>query len=82
MPDPIDPIDPLTPTPCDAAADLADQIAQALAEPKRIRGDSGEVENHSIGDLIKADQYFRGRCAVKSPRRGLSIVQLKPPGAV
>ena len=70
----------LTPTPCEAAADFADQITEALAAPKRVKGDQGEVENHSIGDLIKADQYLAAKCAATKPGRGIRFTKLIPGG--
>jgi hypothetical protein len=67
-------------SPCEAAADLADQIAEAMAAPKRVKGDQGEIENHSITDLIKADQYLASKCAADKPHRGLRLTKLIPGG--
>lgn len=69
-------------SPCDAAAEFADQLSAALSAPKRVKGDAGEVEQHSISDMIKADQYLAAKCAAKSPRRGLRFTRMIPPGAV
>jgi len=64
----------------------SDAIAAALVDaasgPKRVKGDAGEVEAHSLDDLIKADQYQRAKDAASSPHRGLRFTKLQPPGAV
>jgi hypothetical protein len=64
----------------DDANTISEAINAALAGPKRVKGDAGEVEQHSIGDLIRADQYARSKCAASSPRRGIRFSKIVPPG--
>ncbi len=48
---------------------MADEIVSKIGEnalgPKRVRGDSGEIEQHPIKDQIEADRYTRSRSAMK-----------------
>jgi hypothetical protein len=67
---------------CEDAETTSDAILSALAGPKRVSGDAGSVEQHSIPDLIAADRYVRSRCGGANPRRGLRITKLVPPGTV
>lgn len=74
-------------TPCyDSESSLAIDAAieSAMAEPKRMKGDMGEVENHSISDLIALDKYRRAKCAGATGNTGFGLrtVQGKPPGAI
>ncbi len=63
--------------------DTTRQAIQDSAEgPRRVQGDEGEVEQHPLGDQIKADRYLSGKTAVDaSASRGLRFSKLKPPGA-
>lgn len=57
-----------------------DAITNALSGPKRVRGDAGEVESHSVKDLIEIDKYYSGKAAAARPFRGLRITRLLPGG--
>jgi len=60
--------------------DLKETIADNAAGPKRAKGDSGEIEQHSIQDQIAADRYLAVKNAAK--RKGLPFrtTKLVPPG--
>ena len=61
--------------------ELDDQIAADALEPKKVVLDNGvEVENRSAKDQIDAASYAASTAAAKSPRRGLVITKLSPPG--
>ena len=62
------------------ADDLSDKIREHAEAPKRARGDSGEVEQHSLKDQIAADRYLASK---KAAKRGLGVKRSKlvPPGA-
>ena len=62
------------------ATDLADSISENASSPKRARGDSGEVEQHSLKDQIAADRYLNSKQAAKKGV-GFRISKLVPPGA-
>jgi hypothetical protein len=85
MPDPIDdPLDPAVidaaPTPCERLAEFDETFAENLAGPKRVRGESGEVEQHSIGDMIRAKHALAADCAARKPGRGMRLTKLIPGG--
>ena len=59
--------------------DLTQTIKENLKNPKRAKGDSGEVEQHSLKDQIAADKYLASK---EATRRGLGAIfkKLVPPG--
>ena len=62
------------------SVDLTDSIAEAAKSPKRVQGDAGSVEQHSLKDQIEADRYLASKNAAKSRNSGLRISKLVPPG--
>lgn len=64
---------------------MPDDLEQAIIEnaqgPKRARGDSGEMEQHSLAEQIEADRYLNSKKAAKAKGLGLRITKLVPPGA-
>lgn len=65
-------------------ASNASSIQTDSLKPKRISGDQGSVEVHSIDDQIKADRYNESVTRTrqgKNPLLGLMHKQ-RPPGAV
>jgi len=58
---------------------------QAIIEnsqgPKKVEGDAGTVENHSLADQIAADRYLAAKRAMRAKGRGIVISKLIPPGA-
>ncbi len=61
-------------------ADLETEIANNASGPKKVSGDEGSVEQHSLTDQIKADEYLRGATAGGKKHLGLRFRQLTPPG--
>lgn len=62
------------------AEDLDNSIRTNADGPKRARGDSGEMEQHSLTDQIAADRYLNSKQAIKSGL-GVRKSKLVPPGA-
>ena len=60
--------------------DLAHSIRRNARGPKRAKGDSGEMEQHSLAEQIEADRYLESKDAA---RKGLGVRRTKmvPPGA-
>jgi len=50
------------------------------ADPAKVTGDAGSVENHKLSDLIEYDRYMRSKDAASSAKRGLRITRLIMPG--
>lgn len=65
---------------CTDSEAASEALAAALTGPKRVKGDAGEVEQRSIDELIKADQYLAAKCASSRSGRGLRITKLIPGG--
>ena len=63
------------------ADELQQSIEQNATEPKRVRGDSGEVEQHSLKDQIEADRYLASKKAVQGKGLGVRIGKMKASGA-
>lgn len=58
-----------------------DAIEQSVASGiKRVQGDQGTVEEHSLTERIEADKYLRAKRAA-SRGIGVRLVKLIPPGA-
>lgn len=66
--------------PCEDATDASAILTAALAGPKRVRGDAGEVEQYDLKDLIEAHRYISGQCASTGARRGIRFTKLIPGG--
>ena len=60
---------------------IEESLTDNAAGPKRAKGDSAEMEQHSLPDQIAADRYLAARNATR--RRGLANLfkKLVPPGA-
>ena len=62
------------------AEDLDNTIRQNATGPKRAKGDSGEVEQHSLKDQIATDKHLAGKEAAAAKGLGIRRVKLSPPG--
>jgi hypothetical protein len=60
--------------------DLDNSIRENAFGPRRARGDSGEMEQHSLSDQIEADRYLNSKRAAKKGV-GVRFTKLSPPGA-
>ena len=59
---------------------VADQIAENLAGPKRVEGDAGSVEQHSLRDQIDAARFLAAQKAAQRGLRGLLMQRISPDG--
>ena len=60
--------------------ELEQAIKDNAAGPKRARGDSGEVEQHSLKDQIEVDRYLNSKAAAKKKGLGIKMAKAVPPG--
>jgi hypothetical protein len=60
--------------------EIKDTIEQNAAGPRRVKGDSGEVEQHSLTEQIEADRYLSSKKAV-SKGIGIKISKMNSGGA-
>jgi hypothetical protein len=63
------------------AEDLDKTIRENAEGPARVRGDSGEMQQHRLKDQIEADRYLNSKEAAKSKGLGIRRAKLVPPGA-
>ena len=61
-------------------ADLEDTIKENATGPKRAKGDSTEMEQHSLPDQIVADRYLASKNSAKKKGLGIKTTKLVPPG--
>lgn len=64
------------------AEDLNDVIKDNAQGPKRAKGDSAEMEQHSLPDQIAADKYLAAKEARKNPAKAFTRAKIVPPGTV
>jgi len=62
------------------AEELDNSIRENAAGPKRARGDSGEMEQHSPADQIAADKYLESKNASRSKGFGVKLLKVSPGG--
>lgn len=63
--------------------DLKDTIAENAAGPARARGDSTEVQQHSLPDQIAADKYLASKNAIGSGKKmGIKFLRIKAGGSI
>ncbi len=60
--------------------ELDNAIRDNAAGPRRAKGDSGEMEQHSLTDQIEADKYLAGKGALVKKNFGLTRAKIIPPG--
>lgn len=59
-----------------------DTIKTNAEGPKKVTGDAGSVEQHSLKDQIEADRYLASKTASRRSGLGIKITKTVPPGAV
>jgi hypothetical protein len=64
------------------ADDLGDAIVSNAQGPRAASGDLGSVHQHSLPEMIEADQYVRATKAVSRPGRGIRFSRIAAPGAI
>jgi len=60
---------------------VEEAIEQNALGPKRVQVGNQSVEQQSIDDQIKADQYLAAKKAASKPHLGLRFIKIIPPGA-
>jgi hypothetical protein len=63
------------------AGNLETEIRRNAKAPKRVKGDSGEVEQHSLAEQIEADRYLESKKASRARGLGIRRTKMIPPGA-
>ncbi len=60
--------------------ELTESIADNAAAPRKVSGDAGSVEQHSLTDQIKADKYLRSKQATTGAGLGIKLHKITPDG--
>lgn len=55
---------------------MSEEIKTNSLKPKRIKGDRGEVEQHSIPDQIAADEYEASKKVAASPFKAMKKAKI------
>jgi hypothetical protein len=63
------------------ANEIEDTIQENAKGPKRAKGDSGEIEQHSLTEQIEVARFSASTAAVKKKPFGLRRAKMIPPGA-
>lgn len=61
---------------------LNETILENARSPKRVQGDAGSVEQHSLQDLIAAERFLQSKKAMQSKGLGIRFLKISPDGAV
>lgn len=63
-------------------SDLSAKIEDVANGPKKISGDAGSSEEHSLKELIEADRYLATKTAAAAGGTGLTFFRVIPDGTV
>ncbi len=66
--------------PPEKPSDLQRLIAENAAGPKRVEGDAGSVEQHSLRDQIAAEKFLQSKKANQGGKFPLSFHKIRPGG--
>ena len=61
---------------------LRDVILENARGPKRVEGDSGSVEQHSLKDQIEAERFLAAKEATRKPGLGIKFTKIAADGTV
>ena len=61
--------------------DAQTAIEDNAQQPRGMKGDEAQVEEHSLPGQIEADRYLASRGARGNPHKALRFAKLSPPGA-
>ena len=59
---------------------IRDAIRDNALGPKKVTGDAGSVEQHSLKDQIEAERFLASKEAMKRPGLGIRLTKLMPDG--
>lgn len=60
--------------------ELKDAILENAKGPKRVEGDAGTVEQHSLRDQIEAERFLRSKKATQGKGFPVRIFKISPGG--
>jgi hypothetical protein len=63
-------------------ATLKETLFENAKGPRRVQGDAGSVEQHSLQDLIAAERFLQSKKAVQNKGLGIRFIKISPDGTV
>ena len=64
------------------SSELRRAILENAKGPKRVEGDSGSVEQHSLKDQIEAERFLQSKKATQKPGLGIRFTKIAADGTV
>ena len=61
-------------------SNLKDAILENALGPKKVSGDAGSVEQHSLQDQIAAELFLESKKATRKPGLSIRLTKLSPDG--
>ena len=61
---------------------IRDAIRENALGPKKVTGDAGSVEQHSLKDQIEAEKFLASKEASRRPGLGIRLTKIVPDGTV
>ena len=71
---------PIPPDGNPPSSNLKDAILENALGPKKVSGDAGSVEQHSLKDQIEAERFLQSKKATRKPGLGIRLTKLSPDG--
>ena len=62
------------------SSELKDAILENAKGPKRVQGDSGSVEQHSLKDQIEAERFLQSKKATQGKGFPIRLFRISPDG--
>jgi hypothetical protein len=66
----------------ESSATIQERILENATSPKRVQGDAGSVEQHSLQDQIAAARFLQSQKASQNHGLGIKLIKTSPDGAV
>jgi len=66
--------------PSNDSSALKDAILENAKGPKKVSGDAGSVEQHSLQDQIATERFLASKEATRKPGLGIRLTKLSPDG--
>ena len=61
---------------------IQNAITENAQGPKKVTGDAGSVEQHSLKDQIEAEKFTQAQKAAAQPGLGIKLLKIQPGGTI
>ncbi|MDR1493055.1 MAG: hypothetical protein LBT05_10080 [Planctomycetaceae bacterium] len=66
----------------ESSTTIQERIFENAKSPKRVQGDAGSVEQHSLQDQIAAARFLQSQKASQQRGLGIKLIKISPDGGV